>query len=210
MNTTRQRQDDPYVMPVEASRRGAHRARVSPILGALPFVAVAVVVVGVVALAWALFGTSGGDAGSQTAGAISSAPAEGTASQAAQPSSATRTPTASPSQASASQEPSQKPSAEPAPSSTVDKSLKITVRNSTRTKGLAAGAATRLENRGWTINGIPDNYRPTIPSTVFYADDDQKASAVAVAKVLRIDVVTQDGSMATKGITVVLGSDYAR
>ena len=38
--------EEQFVVPLEASRRGAHRARVSPLLGALPVVAVAVVVVG--------------------------------------------------------------------------------------------------------------------------------------------------------------------
>lgn len=206
MNTTRQRNEDQYVMPVEASRRGAHRARVSPLLGALPVVAVAVVVVGVVLLAWTLFGGSGG-------GTTTAEPAGGVSS-AAQPSggqSSASQPAPSKSQSAANQ-PSQQPTKETpaAPVSTVDKSLKIVVRNSTLTKGLARGAASKLTAKGWTINGIPDNYRPTIPTTVFYAEDSQKASALAVAKVLAIDLVKQDADMAAKGITVVLGSDYQR
>lgn len=206
MNTTRQRNEDQYVMPVEASRRGAHRARVSPLLGALPVVAVAVVVVGVVLLAWTLFGGSGGGATTaEPAGGVSSA-AQPSASKPATKPAPAKTP------APAASEPSQEPTQEPssAPAATVDKTLKIVVRNSTKTAGLAKGAASKLTAKGWTINGIPDNYRPTIPSTVFYADDSQKASALAVAKVLSIDLVKQDADMASKGITAVLGSDYQR
>ncbi|WP_088318260.1 LytR C-terminal domain-containing protein [Kineosporia sp. R_H_3] len=207
MNTTRQRNEDQYVMPVEASRRGAHRARVSPLLGALPVVAVAVVVVGVVLLAWTLFGGSGG-------GTTTAEPAGGVSS-AAQPSggqSSAVEPAPSKSPSDAASEPSPEPTKETSstPASTVDKSLKIVVRNSTSTGGLARGAASKLTAKGWTINGIPDNYRPTIPTTVFYAEDSQKASALAVAKVLAIDLVKQDADMAAKGITVVLGSDYQR
>ncbi|MBI4939319.1 MAG: LytR C-terminal domain-containing protein [Actinobacteria bacterium] len=207
MNTTRQRNEDQYVMPVEASRRGAHRARVSPLLGALPVVAVAVVVVGVVLLAWTLFGGSGGGGTTtaEPAGGVSSAAQPGGQSSAPKPAS-TKSPSA------AQSEPSQEPTKETpsTPASTVDKSLEIVVRNSTSTGGLARGAASKLTAKGWTINGTPDNYRPTIPTTVFYAEDSQKASALAVAKVLSIDLVKQDADMAAKGITVVLGSDYKR
>jgi pyruvate/2-oxoglutarate dehydrogenase complex dihydrolipoamide acyltransferase (E2) component len=199
VNTTRQRNDDQYVMPVEASRRGAHRARVSPLLGVLPFVAVAVVVVGVIGLAWALFGGPGGGSSAQPAGVVSTAPAGGTKSAAAQTSKVPAPPTSS-------AEPA--PSASAAPEPTVDRSSPIVVRNSTRTKGLAARAATALEADGWSINGIPDNYRPTIDSTVFYAEEGQKATASAVAKDLGIDLVTRDAARAPKGVTVILGADW--
>ena len=204
---TRQRPEDQYVMPVEASRRGAHRARVSPLLGALPFVAVAVVVVGVVLLAWTLFGGNGG-------GTTATEPAGGVSSAASQPAS-----TGKPAASSGAQQPSATKS-QPAPTksstpvkstpaaSRVDKTLKIVVRNSTSTKGLAAGAADKLKAQGWTINGIPDNYKPTISSTVFYNDPSQKASAQAVAKILGIDLVKPDPATAVKGVTVILGPDY--
>lgn len=200
---TRQRTEDQYVMPVEASRRGAHRARVSPLLGALPFVAVAVVVVGVVLLAWTLFGGNGGTSTvAEPASGVSSA-ASPPASGKPAASSAAAEPSASKSTAA---EPSKTPSKSPA--AQVDKTLKIVVRNSTGTKGLAAGAADRLKAKGWTINGIPDNYKPTIDSTVFYNDPSQKPSAQAVARILGIDLVKPDPTMAAKGVTVVLGPDY--
>ena len=204
---TRQRTEDQYVMPVEASRRGAHRARVSPLLGALPFVAVAVVVVGVVLLAWTLFGGNGGTSTTaEPAGGVSSAASQPAASGKPAASSAAPKPSASKTQAA---QPSKTPVKSSAPASTVDKTLKIVVRNSTNTKGLAAGAATKLKAKGWTINGIPDNYKPTVNSTVFYNDPAQKASALAVARILGIDLVKPDPTMAAKGVTVVLGPDYA-
>lgn len=193
-------------MPVEASRRGAHRARVNPLLGALPIVAVAVVVVGVVLLAWTLFGGAG-DA-TQSAGAVSTASPSAAASGGGQASpssevlpSESAEPTPEPSSA--------EPTPEPTPESVVDKSQQIVVRNSTGTAGLARGAAARLEEAGWTINGIPDNFRPTIDSTVFFATDEQRANARAVAKVLGIDLVKKNASRAEKGVTVILGPDYS-
>lgn len=203
---TRQRTEDQYVMPVEASRRGAHRARVSPLLGALPFVAVAVVVVGVVLLAWTLFGGGSTSTTAEPAGGVSSAASQPAASGAPAASSPAAEPSAS---KSAAAQPSKTPVKSSAPAATVDKTFKIVVRNSTNTKGLAAGAADKLKARGWTINGIPDNYKPTIDSTVVYNDPAQKASALAVARILGIDLVKPDPTLAAKGITVILGPDYA-
>jgi hypothetical protein len=206
VNTTRQRSDDQYVMPVEASRRGAHRARVTPLLAALPFVAVAVVVTGVVALAWTLFGGSGADT-AQQAGAVSTASrsASGATASGAKTTASTKPATTKP---AATKTTATRTSAGQTPAATVDKTAAVVVRNSTRTKGLAAKAAAALVADGWTINGTPDNYRPTIDSTVFYAQDSQLANAQAVAKALGIDLVTKNAARAGKGVTVILGADY--
>jgi hypothetical protein len=199
VNTTRQRPDDQYVMPVEASRRGAHRARVSPFLAALPFVAVAIVVTGVVALAWTLFGGTDTGSTAQPAGVVTAAssPASTRASG-----STTKSPAATKSSATT------KAGVSTPPAATVDKGEPVVVRNSTRTKGLAARAASALKDQGWTIRGTPDNYRPAIDSTVFYAQDAQKATAEAVAKDLGIARVTKDADLAARGVTVILGGDY--
>lgn len=202
MNPTRQRPDDQYVMPVEASRRGAHRARVSPLIGALPFVAVAVVVTGVVLLAWTLFGGAGDT--TQSAGAVSTAPSAAGEPSPSEPGEPSPDASGEPSP----QESQAEPTPTPKPSSVVDKTQAIVVRNSTQTTGLARGAAARLEDEGWSIDGTPDNVRPAIDSTVFYAADEQRASARAVAKVLGIDAVKKNASRAEKGITVILGPDY--
>ncbi len=73
--------DERLVVPLEASRRGAHRARVSPLVAALPLLAVVVVVAAVIGVAYTLFlGRSANDAadplaGGPNPGPTSSAPA---------------------------------------------------------------------------------------------------------------------------------------
>jgi LytR cell envelope-related transcriptional attenuator len=203
VNTTRQRPDDQYVMPVEASRRGAHRARMSPMLSALPFVAVAVVVTGVVALAWTLFGGPGNDPTATPAGVVSRSvtpSGSATAGRSKSPSSSRTTKVASRTAST--------PAASNPGAGVVDRTSPIVVRNSTRTQGLARRAAAALQSKGWTIDGTPDNYRPAINSTVFYAQDAQLVTAQAVAKDLGIALVQQSTARATKGITVILGADY--
>jgi cytoskeletal protein RodZ len=174
---------------------------VSPVIGALPVVAVVAVVVVVIVLAWTFLGRSG--------------------------SGPTNTPVASGSPAAP--DPSQqRPSAQPAPSDTVstppatdgstpsategtevDKAAPITVMNSSGIGGLAKRAATRLQSRGWTIDGIPGNVTPPRSTTVYYATAAQKATAQAVLKDLggryRMKLSPAE---AAAGITVVLGSDY--
>src|SRR5215467_1449614 len=67
--------EDRYTVPLEANRRGAHRARPNPLTGTLPVVAVAVVVIAVIAGAFVLLGSgllpsSNGSASSGVAGAL--------------------------------------------------------------------------------------------------------------------------------------------
>jgi hypothetical protein len=174
---------------------------VSPVIGALPVVAVVAVVVVVIVLAWTFLGRSG--------------------------SGPTSTPVASGS--SAAPDPTQQaPSTQPAPSDTVstppatdgstpsategtevDKAAPITVMNSSGIGGLAKRAATRLQSRGWTIDGTPGNVTPERSTTVFYATAAQKATAQAVLKDLggkyRLKLSPTE---AAAGITVILGSDY--
>lgn len=208
MSTTRQRPEEQFVMPVEASRRGAHRARVHPVLGVLPMIAVAGVVIGVVMLAWTLFSGAGPDQTASPVGVVASATTSADPNADADGGAQSPAPSAS-SSAATEKEPTQEPAKTAAPAA-VDKDLKVTVRNSTKIKGLAAGAATKLKAEGWTINGTPDNFSPTINSTVFYAEPAQKASALAVAQVLGIDLVKENADRAPKGITAVLGPDYQR
>jgi hypothetical protein len=94
--------------------------------------------------------------------------------------------------------------------STVDRELPVTVLNSTRTRGLAASVAATLRQSGWTVP-TTDNYRKgQPPTTVFYADGDQKATAQAVADDVGGDPkVEQSDEFGSDRITVVIGSDYS-
>jgi hypothetical protein len=96
------------------------------------------------------------------------------------------------------------------PAGAVDRSIPVTVLNSTRTKGLAASLASTLRTSGWTVP-TTDNYRRgTPPTTVFYGSADQRATARAVADDVGGDPqVEQSDEFGTQRITVVIGSDYA-
>jgi hypothetical protein len=199
--------DDRFVVPLEPSRRGAHRARVSPVIGVLPVVAVIAVVVVVVVLAWTLLGNSGGDSSGTTAatGVATSAPATEQAQQTGQaaPSDTVSTPPAS-SDASATG------GATTTPASTVDKTVTVTVLNSTSRNGLARKVATTLTGKGWTAAHFATTPKVAArtTTTVFYATTAQKAVADALVADLGIGTVRKSAQFGTAGVTVVLGSDY--
>lgn len=197
--------DDRFVVPLEPSRRGAHRARVSPVVGALPVVAVSAVVLVVILVAWTLFGRSTGT--SVQAGPVATPTGAVTqptqATQPAQPA-ATAQDTASAAATAAATAP-----ATTTPAQTVDKTLPIAVMNSSGISGLARGVATTLKGGGWTINGTPGNVTPARPTTVYYATAAQKATAQAVLDALGGTYrLRRSATEAAAGITVVLGADY--
>jgi hypothetical protein len=174
---------------------------VSPVIGALPVVAVVAVVVVVIVLAWTLLGRSGSGPTSTPVASGSPAaldPTQQAPSTQPAPSDTVSTPPASD---------------DPTPSATdgteVDRAAPITVMNSSGIAGLAKRAATKLQGRGWTIDGTPGNVTPPRPTTVYYATAAQKATAQAVLKDLggryRLKLSPDE---AAAGIMVILGSDY--
>jgi hypothetical protein len=191
--------EDKFVVPLEPSRRGAHRARVSSLVSALPVLAVLAVVTVVIVLTWKLFGNS-------TVTATGTArPAPPSQTQSAVPGSAVSASASAPATASPT---TAAPSATQ-PTQAVDKTLPIGVMNSSGIAGLAARAATKLEGDGWTIDGTPGNVRPARPTTVYYATTKQKETAQAVLTALGGTYrLRHSAANAGKGITVVLGSDY--
>lgn len=191
--------DERFVVPLEASRRGAHRARVSPVMAALPVAAVVGIVVGAIALVYVLFGGLGG--GSDTT---------------AQP------PASSPAAAPTSSGPAAVPSSSPAdgagagtPTSvvpgTVDKTIPVAVFNGSGTSGLGRRAGDKLIAGGWKV-GSPQTWTgaPVQVTTVYYGAEDQRASAVAIVKILKRGTVRMSASVAKAGITVVVGPDYPK
>jgi len=96
----------------------------------------------------------------------------------------------------------------PAPEPDLD--APVSVVNSTSVTGLAARAADRLEDAGWT-EVVAGNYRggTLASSTVLYAGPDLEVSARAVADVLGITAVELAESDDAEGIQVVLERDFA-
>lgn len=207
--------EDRYVAPLEANRRGAHRARPNPLLGVLPLIAVAAVVVAVAGGVVALVGgggllPSGKDktvAGSTIA---SSKPAAKPTTPAAKPS----TPAAQ--QSSPSTEPSKSADPSPsdsasAPAGTVDKTVKVTVHNSTSTGGLAKKTSGKLKDAGWEGAKFAPGQSAAVPQTiVYYATEDLKATAEALVEELGVGVAKQTSktSRTDGSIGVFLSTDY--
>jgi cytoskeletal protein RodZ len=207
-NSTRQGDYDDLVVPLEASRRGAHRARINPLVAALPLLAVVIVVAGVIGVAYALFlkPSNTVDTGSQSLPTVSSTPPS-TSAPAAVPSS-----TSSRTSAGTSSTSSPTPSA--GATGRVDKSASITVYNgstSPRVTGLAARTVTLLKGAGWSgatvsISAAPNGDDGT--TRIYYATSDERASAEAVKQALGgVGVIRQNAAIAGHGMVVVVGND---
>ena len=97
----------------------------------------------------------------------------------------------------------------PPPPPEPDLSTPVTVLNSTSVQGLAAEAAGRLEEAGWTQIDAGNYPGGTLPSsTVFYGSAELAVSARAVAEALGISAVEPPES-ATTAIEVVLERHFA-
>jgi cytoskeletal protein RodZ len=206
VSTTRQSgsgYDERFSTPLEANRRGAHRARPNPLLAMLPFVAVVAVVLGVVAVAWVMFG--GTQTGNNTSGS-SVLPSPTTSAPAATTSAPSPTSTATESASNTAT-----PSQTSTPSPTVDRQAELVVFNGTKTGGLGKRVASTLKSAGWSVPGTPTDYptKPITKTTVYFAKKAERATAEAVVKALGGDyAVDRDADVAKDGITVVIGTDY--
>ena len=201
--------DERYAAPVEASRRGAHRARPNPLTSALPVVAGVAVVLLVVVGAWAVLGNRSGSSGS------GNPPAAAQPSASAPASAGTEVPVPSVTPSAGASTPA---AGEPTPSAgesegaggEVDRSHPMRVRSSVSVQGLAKEAAQALKDKGWTgITDVGNANARNLPATlVYYAGDDDKAAAEAVAEDLGYGKVKKSTSNAgDEGLTVVLGKD---
>lgn len=180
--------DDDGPVPV-----GVHRAQVPAWRSWIPLLAVIVIVP---LLAWgavALLG-SGNSArkGGTTAGSTEAAPTAEAPTVGATP-----TQGAGPTQE---------------PPDDADLTLGITVHNGTTVTGLAGRTRDRLENAGFTAVSVPggvyDSDEPA-STTVFYASEEQAATARMVAQTLGVDAVVESPEEAASNpIVVVLRDDY--
>jgi hypothetical protein len=202
-NSTRQGDyDESLVVPQEASRRGAHRARANRLVAALPLLAVVVVVAGVIAVAYVLFlKPSATDTSSEGLPGVS-APSP--------------TPSA-PAASAAASSPGASQSASPSvsASATVDKSVSFKVYNGSvnRVSGLAARARDALKGAGWSGARVEIASPPVQRSqttTIYFARSSQQATAEALARALKVGTATRNSAAASGGIVVVVGDDYNR
>lgn len=171
-----------------SERRGAHRPAGSGPTSAIPWLVAAVAIVAIVVYASGWFdGASAPAASTVKPGPSASAGRTGKASATAK--------------ASASTSPS-------TPAAAADRTLAVTVLNSTSTSGLAAKGAARLKTAGWTIRST-GNYRGGVSgTTVFYGKASLRATAQAVAADLGSGAVTESGDFGSSRVTVVLGADF--
>ncbi len=189
--------DDEFdAQPDPTAPRGVHRAPRSAWSRWAPFLVV-LVVAPLLAYGIVTFATRGGDlpiGGSDdgpapTAAATSTAPAtdDGDA------------PSGDASEPAPQETTEQPPAAEP------DLATPVTVLNAAGIQGLAATAGQRLTSAGFTAVS-PDNFSGTKPatSTVYYASEDERATADLVASTLGLDTVQLDAATAGSGVVVVL------
>jgi hypothetical protein len=205
MSTTRPPAfDDRFATPVEASRRGAHRARPSALTTVLP-VAAGLAVVSLVGFgAWAL---TGQDSNSGTVAAASTAsPARNTAA-AVVPSPSLRQ------QSPTSAAPSTPPSSSPASPATTSagaagRTLPVVVLSSVTTQGLAKRQAQTLEHAGWTVSRTGNATLRNLSTTrVYYATSTDKPAAQLLLSDLGYGVLMRSATIAANGLTIVLGTD---
>jgi hypothetical protein len=213
MSGVRPSYDDRFAAPLEANRRGAHRARPNPVLGFLPIVAVMALVGIVAGGAFALLGGGsllpGGNSPSGSVAGASPLPTTTTPRPSATATTPTVTATAPASSATGTATPTQ-PSGG---GGTVTKSIRLTVLNATKpaVNGLAAKVKSKLQADGWTVSKTGTQGSSSPPTTVFYATADLRATANALVKELGVGLVQQNPAQAgTSGITIVIGNDYQR
>jgi hypothetical protein len=188
--------DERYAAPVEASRRGAHRARPNPLTSVIPVIAGMAVVVLVVVGAFTLLGGRGGSPDSSN---VAAAPTtQASASTSATPSASASAPASS---GSASADPS-------AAAGDVDKTIQLRVLNSTGTSGLAKKYSDQLGQASWVVAKTGDsNARGLQTTIVYYGKTSQKATADALVDKLGFGKSKKSAANAGDGITIVLGAD---
>jgi hypothetical protein len=196
--------DERLVVPLEASRRGAHRARVNPLLAVLPLLAVVIVVAAVIGVAYTLFlKQSNQDSGSSVATGPSA-----TATTPATSAPAASSPAASQPSASAGSATSSTTAA----TAKVDKTVAFKVYNGSSPviPGIAGRGQAKLAAAGFTAGTVMAGTAstPVAETTVYYATADQAATAKAMVKALGTGIARHSAAKAGSGIVVVMGSDF--
>jgi len=212
MSTTRPpAYDERTTSTTEASRRGAHRARVKPVVAGLPVVAGVLIMLAVAGGGYAVFGPGNSSSPSASVEAASpgndttaTVPASAGASAAATTPAQATTPAAP-----ATTRPSTPAATTGSEGGTVDRSVSLVVLNSVPVQGLAKRVAANLQPDGWTVSRTDNSIQKNLATTkVYYGTKATKATAQALAKDLGFGTVIADPSVAKNGgIVVVLGQD---
>lgn len=184
---------------IEASRRGAHRARPSAVLAVLPALAVIAILaaLGVLVYTMLLKPLTSSTGGVETVGGASASATAGAAGSAKVSASAGATAGSS-------------ASASAGASAAADPSVVANFYNATTVKGLSRKAAAQAQAAGWRVGAIQTWAGPAVTGTTIYVATSQlQASGEAMAKALGAGVVKVSASKAGKGnMSVVVGSDY--
>ncbi|HVN10910.1 MAG TPA: LytR C-terminal domain-containing protein [Kineosporiaceae bacterium] len=208
-NSTRQGgYDERLVVPLEASRRGAHRARANAIVAALPLLAVVVVVAAVIGIAYTLFlKPSTTSTSSDTAGQ----PLPTVSSQPPAASSAPRATATSRGEASTSPSATTSASASTT-SAAVDTSVSFRVYNGSvgPVSGLGRKAVAALKADGWSGASVVVATAPvtTLTTRVYYGASKDQPTAAAIVKSLGVGSTRLNTGIAGQGIVVVIGNDF--
>ena len=206
--------DDRFSTPIEASRRGAHRARPKPASAGLPVVAGIVVILLVLGGGYVMLKGRGTDDTNSNLAAASAVPGDDDDPK------ATATAGASKTTAPAAAE------TEPAATATkgngagtggkVNRDIRFKLLNSTSVAGLAKRVKADLEGDGWTVadsdTGNSRN-RGLAVTKIYFGRPGTKATAQALKKDLGFGTVVRDASALTASdltisdLAVVLGAD---
>lgn len=199
--------DDRFSPPIEASRRGAHRARPKPASAGVPVAAGAAVILLVLGGGYVMLKGGGGVSDSNANLAAASA-VDAEAKASASPGAAAT---------SAAADSDEEPDATATKTAAkVDRDVRFKLLNSTSISGLAKRIKTGLEDDGWTIadedtgNSINRNLSTT---KIYYGKASTKATAQALKKDLGFGTIVKDAStltasdLTTSDLVVVLGED---
>ncbi|MCE0535889.1 LytR C-terminal domain-containing protein [Kineosporia rhizophila] len=207
--------DDRSAAPVEASRRGAHRARPKAIAAILPVVAGVAVVLLVIGAVYTVVGGRASDDKSASTGALD----EGADTTAAPSASAGedkgdgkgdgKNDDQGADESSPAAEESQDAGSEgEGDGSKVDKTIPLIVLNSLSVSGLAKQYQSDLEGKGWSVERTGNSNNKDLPvTTIYYEGDEMKPSANAVRKALGLGEISESSEVNPGKITVVLGED---
>lgn len=197
--------DDRFSTPIEASRRGAHRARPKPVSAGLPVIAGAGVILLVLGGGYVVFkgGNSVSEGSSNRAAAGAVDDDSGPTSTATKKASAPAADTGTKNNSGGGSGKADAPKA--------DKSIPLTVLNSGTIKGLAARKGDALAADGWTIErtGNPQaGDKGLATSKIYYGSSATKETATALQKELGYGNLVRNSAVAgSNKIVVVLGRD---
>ena len=204
--------DDRLTTPIEASRRGAHRARPKAAVAGLPVAAGAVVILLVLGGGYKLLSNPSTTSPVSAAGLSDEDPSStATVPAAAQPTKASSAGSAG--TVTATQNPvvtSSGPADDGTTTSTtgVDHGINLVVLNSVGVKGLAKKVMANIEPNGWKVVRTGNSIKRNLVTTkIYYGRTADRSTATALLKDLGYGIVVKDSTVATKGLIVVLGED---